>query len=80
METTNPTLHPDAPSDEDAQIIEEMQQQMNQFQQQLMIISNKRDVLIEQNEMSPRVENKVMEYENMMSILLNKIKKYKLLN
>jgi len=29
METTNPTLHPDAPSDEDARIIEEMQQQMN---------------------------------------------------
>jgi hypothetical protein len=29
METTNPTIQPGTPSDEDASIIEEMQQQMN---------------------------------------------------
>ena len=50
---------------------------LQELQKQLVTISTKRDILMEQDEITPRIENKIMEYENMIGLLLEEIKDYK---
>jgi len=62
---------------EQPQISEQMlefQERLQELQKQLMTINTKRDILMEQDEITPRIENKIMEYENMIGLLLEEIK------
>ena len=54
--------------------MQEFQEHLQELQKQLMTISTKRDILMEQDEITPRIENKIMEYENMIGLLLEEIK------
>jgi len=51
-----------------------LKQQQQQLQQQVQKLSNKRHELMEQDNVTPDMESKIDEYENMIGLLLEKIK------